>query len=402
MRSFQSKLLRTLEGRGAIKDCSDLEGLDAMLASGQRISVYAGFDPTADSLHVGHLATLSVLRDFAAEGHRCIAVIGTATAMVGDPTGRTEARPLLSREAVMSNCLGVGASISRAVSPHGDSLEIRRNGDWTDGLSLLGFLRDVGRVTSVGRLLSMDSMATRLAGDGLSFLELAYPLIQANDFLTLSREVGPLVQVGGSDQWGNIVAGLDLIRRSGGSDAFALTHPLLTRSDGTKMGKTAGGAVWLNADRMTDFDFFQFWRTLPDEDFARVGALVGATVTAAEPAGGLAEERKEEVAFEMTARIRGSDSASAARMASRSRGTSAAGLPVFILPKGAEADLVIALVAAGLAETRSAARRLASQGGVRVNGVQRSEMVLRASDYQEGTAVISAGKTRHAAVRAVE
>lgn len=396
---FHSDLMRGLAARGAIKDCSDAGGLDRLLADGARVSVYAGFDPTAGSLHVGHLATLSVLRSFAAHGHRAIAVIGTATALVGDPTGRSEARPLLDPADVDANAVGVESSIRRALTPFADAAKIRRNGEWLARAGWIGFLREVGRLVPVSRLLALESVRSRVDGGGMSFLELAYPLMQAADFLRLVREAdgGPVVQVGGSDQWGNICAGLDLVARTGcDTPAFGMTHPLLTRSDGTKMGKTSGGAVWLNPDLLSDFDFFRFWRTLPDADAPAVARLVDAGIPDGREED--PESFKEALATEMTSRIRGEAAAASALAASRARGRSAEGLPVTDLAEG-ETDLAQALVLAGLAQSKGAGRRLAEGGGVRVNGTKRLSPVLEDADFVGGVAVLSAGRTRHAAVR---
>ena len=401
--TFQSGLLRALERRGRIKDISEPEALDALLDSGARVSVYAGFDPTADSLHAGHLATLSLLREFARAGHRAVAVVGTATALVGDPTGRTLSRPLLDRACIEENAAGVERSIRQAVSPFADRLDLRRNSEWFDAVGWITFLRDTGSLVPVRRVLALDGVRTRLESDGMSFLELAYPLMQAFDFLTLSRELGPLVQIGGSDQWGNICTGLDLIGKAGGgAAAFGMTHPLLVKADGTKMGKTAGGAVWLDGARLDAAAFFRFWRTLPDADAASVARLVSDMEWPGGPVDAVqAELLKEALAVEMTARMHGVPAAAAAREASRNRGRSAHGLPTTGLSGDASTDLAAALVAAGLAPSKGAARRLAQGGGVRVNGCRRglAEMALGPDDFRDGVAVLSAGKTRHAAVR---
>jgi tyrosyl-tRNA synthetase len=400
-------LWQTLSERGLIaQSTGNRADMEAALACQARFAVYAGFDPTADSLHVGHLLTLSVLREFARAGHRVIAVIGTATALVGDPTGRSEARPLLDETTVSRNAAGVETSIRAALSPFSDKVEIRRNGEWFVGMGWMSFLRDVGRLVSVNRVLALESVKARLEADGMSFLELAYPLMQAYDFLTLHREVGPLIQVGGSDQWGNIVAGHDLIARSGGGGggAMGMTHPLLTRADGVKMGKTAGGAVWLNRERLSDFGFFQFWRTAADADAVKMARMISdldsRLADAAE--GGLshdAETLKAALAFSMTERIRGAASAAAAAAASCGRGAVAEGLPEVWASLGEAADLPLLMVRAGLAGSKAAARRLAAQGGLRVNNEARASLVLTDADISAGVVVLSSGRTRHCAIR---
>lgn len=264
-----------LSARGLVKDVSDAAELRDHLRG--TVAVYAGFDPTAGSLHAGHLMTLTVLRRLAAAGHRVIAVVGTATGLVGDPSGRNETRPLMDTAALRANVEGVEQSIRSVL---GSGAEIRRNGDWVGGMGFVDFLREVGRHVPVPRMLALDSVRSRLAdGDGtISFMEFSYSLLQAYDFLKFAREFPVMVQIGGSDQWGNICMGLELIRKSGHDGiAFGMTHPLLTRSDGSKMGKTSKGAAWLNRDRMSDFDFFQFWRNVADDDVARLLTMLGET-----------------------------------------------------------------------------------------------------------------------------
>jgi tyrosyl-tRNA synthetase len=308
--TFDSKPLQDLDGRGLIKDCSALAELDGLLASGRRISVYAGFDPTAPSLHVEHLATLTVLRMFAEHGHEVMPVLGTATAMVGDPTGRTSARPLLAKGDVESNAEGVAESIGRGLGKA--PAKCLRNGDWIGDAGLVDFLRDVGYRVALSKLLDQDSVKSRLGDTGISFLEACYPLLQALDFRHLAAGRQVMLQVGGSDQWSNICMGLDLIGRSEGVSgrAFGLTHPLLVDSNGAKMGKTTGGAIWLNPGALDDYGFFRWWRTLPDADAPRVARMLSdldaAEVADAEETGGLAIERlKEALALSMTGMIRG-------------------------------------------------------------------------------------------------
>lgn len=405
--TFHSPLLRDLAFRGFLKDCTDFQQLDALLSSRRKIAVYAGFDPTADSLHVGHLVSLTLLRRFKDAGHTVIPLIGTATALVGDPSGRSSARPMLDANHVEANADGVEASIRRAIGDDGD-VRIRRNGAWFQGVGWIDFLRDVGRLMPLSRMLALESVRSRVSDGGISFLEFSYSLMQAYDFLMLSREHPILLQVGGSDQWGNICMGIELIgkRESNGaaSLAFGLTHPLLLKSNGEKMGKSAGNAVWLNPGRMDDFSFFQFLRNLNDEDLPGIVPLLSDQVVEgqAERLGGdvaALNQLKEAFAMELTARIRGPAAAEAARSASQGRGRSAKGVPECPVASEDLVDLAGVMVRAGLATSKSAARRLSVQGGIKLNGIRCDRMALDHRDFLEGVAVLSAGKTRHIALR---
>lgn len=401
---FTSAPLRELHCRGLIKDCSDLQTLDAVLASGKPISVYAGFDPTAGSLHVGHLATLTVLRVFARHGHEILPVLGTGTAMIGDPTGRTSARKMLSAVDVEKNAEGVLQSIRLAL---GDvPANVVRNGDWIDTTDLVWFMREIGSRIPLSRLLAQDAIRSRLGDTGISFLEACYPLLQAWDFRHLAADRPVLLQVGGSDQFGNICMGLELLSRSDTGDrrAFGLTHPLLTNANGEKMGKTSGGAVWLNPDALDAYGFYRFWRTMPDVDVVRVARMLSdldhTKIAAAEREGGMAIDRlKADLAFAMTMAIRGHDAAVEAVTASKGRGSIAAGLATTDANPEDATDLAALMVTVGLAASKGAARRLAAQGGLRINGQQRADMTLNEADLASGVVVLSAGKTQHHAIR---
>lgn len=405
MDEFKSGPMRELSRRGLVKQCSATAGLDGLLASGARIAVYAGFDPTAGSLHAGHMATLKVLEVFARHGHEALPLLGTATALVGDPTGRTTARPLLTKEEVDSNAAGVEESIGRVMGTA--PFRVLRNGDWLSGAGLLSFLRDVGAHVPMSRLLAQDSVKSRLGEGGISFLESCYPLMQAWDFQQIASGRPALLQVGGSDQWSNICMGLELISRSGGcASAFGLTHPLLVDSEGRKMGKTSGGgAAWINPGALDDFGWFRWWRTLPDADAPGVARMLSdidpREISDAESCGGGAlDALKERLAHGMTAAVRGRDQADGALTASRGRGVSTAGLSIVEVTAAEMADLPAVAVRAGLFESKSEVRRVASQGGLRVNGLQRNDPRFLDSDLDGSrTLVISRGRTRHAAVR---
>ena len=400
---LENKLLQEMQSRQHIKDCSNLDILDQFSQDG-KVAVYAGFDPTADSLHVGHLVALKTLKRFADQGFTTIAIVGTGTALVGDPTGRNTARPLLDDTMVSHNADKIEASI-RAILGEGDHIHILRNGDWLNDLMFVKFLRDIGRLVSVGKLLSLSSVETRLEEGGMSFLEICYPLMQAYDFLTLVRRFGPVLQIGGSDQWGNICAGLDVISRfndvnqdsnKSSHQAFGMTLPLLTRHDGTKMGKTAGNAVWLDADKTSDFEFFQFWRTLADVDVPIVDNMFSDHAKSwTDLSGAELEANKEALALEMTSLVRGAENAQKAMMASRGKGRDATGLVPIVVESEDELDLPTLMVKLGLCPSKGAVTRLMVQGGLKVNGEKRLSLVLNKDDFKNQECILSAGKTQH-------
>lgn len=397
---LNSSLLQKLDSKGFIKNCSNIERLDEILSSGQKIAVYCGFDPTAVSLHVGHLVSLTLLRHFAAEGHKIIPVLGTGTALVGDPSGRSAARPFLNQLQMELNSQGVQESIGCGLNER--LFDLRMNNDWLSDLNMLDFLREIGSNVSISRMLSLDSVSSRLKedGNGLSFLEFTYSLMQGFDFLHLSKEFPVLVQIGGSDQWGNICMGLDMISKSnnltnGHKEAFALTHPLLTKSNGEKMGKSAGNAVWLNKDLLSDFDFYQFWRTMDDND---IPLLVNLLSERSDVLDSNVEQTKENLAWELTARIRGHQAADNAMQASRSRGANTLGLEKNIVQTEDLTDLAELMVRTKLCTSKSQARRLAEQGSLRVNQVVHKDMFLTPDDFTNNLATLSAGRTKHAAL----
>lgn len=404
MTTFRSPLLAELDRRGLIQACTDPDGLDRILSSGRRVAVYAGFDATADSLHAGHLVSLLGLKVFADHGHRVLPVVGTATALVGDPTGRTRARPSLARDAVMANAEGVARSIMAVLGVEHAPLA----NDWIEGMSPIELLREAGSALPVARLLSLETMATRLdAGSGLTVLEFLYPLLQAFDFLHLARLCAkdglPLVQLGGSDQWGNICCGLELIaKREPGLTAFGLTTPLLTRADGTKMGKTAGGAAWLNADRLPDFEFWQFWRDVEDARVPMLARLFDLPPPADDADAATLNACKETIAIRATDLVRGGAGAACAAQARAvfaEGGTD--GLPRVTVEPAELADLAAVLVKASLAPSKTRARGLVAQGGVRVNGIKLppDAAALDPSVFADTRVVrLSAGRKQHVAL----
>jgi len=410
-----SDFLREFIARGYFHACADLEALDALARKG-RISGYIGFDATADSLHVGSLVQIMLLRRLQQHGHRPIVLMGGGTTKIGDPSGKDESRKLLSAADIDSNIAGIRQIFTRFLS-FGDGPSdavMVNNADWLDGLAYIPFLRDYGRHFSVNRMLGFDSVKLRLERDQpLTFLEFNYMILQAYDFLELGRRLDCVLQMGGSDQWGNIVNGVELGRRVENRTLIGLTTPLITTAGGAKMGKTAAGAVWLNADRLSPYDYWQFWRDtadadvgrflrmftdLPLDEIARLEKLAGAEINAA----------KITLATEATKMAHGEAAAeAAAETARRTFGEGSAGddLPSIDvegadLARGIQAiDL---LHRTGLAASKSEARRLIKGGGARINGeaIADDAAVLTSADVtREGYIKLSAGKKKHALVR---
>jgi tyrosyl-tRNA synthetase len=395
--------------RGFVHQVTDEAALAAKLRAGT-VSAYVGFDCTADSLHVGHLLSIMLLRLFQRCGHRPVALIGGGTTKVGDPSGKDEARQLLSDAQIEANKAGIRRSFESFLDFNNGRALMLDNAEWLDRLSYIPFLRDVGRHFSVNRMLTMDSVRLRLERDQpLSFLEFNYMLLQSYDFLELHRRQGVSLQMGGSDQWGNIVMGADLVRRMEGAEAFGLTTPLLASASGAKMGKTAAGAVWLNPDRLPPYDYWQFWRNaddgdverflalfteLPMDEVRRLGALAGAEIN----------EAKKVLATEATALLHGRESAEASAETARrafEEGEAAETLPG--IEAALPASVVDLLAAAKLVASKGEARRLVAQGGVRLNDAPVTDPMLAvtAADLREGAAKLSLGRKRHLLVRAV-
>lgn len=384
-------LIADLQGRGLVHDHTDIDALSARLASGP-IGVYVGFDPTADSLHVGHLVGQLYLRRFQLAGHRPFPLAGGATGMIGDPSGRSEERNLLDKEALQHNVERITLQLQRLLDfePGASSATLVNNADWTEPIGVLDFLRDVGKYVSINQMLAKDSVRNRLEGEGgLSFTEFSYSLLQANDFLHLYNRHGVELQAGGSDQWGNIVAGVDLIRRRTGLHAHAITHPLVTKSDGSKFGKTASGAVWLDPAKTSPYQFRQFWINVDDSmvpTYLKMFSLRPLEevqgLTADHEASPERRLGQRHLADEITALVHGSDAAAAATAAADvlfggdPTGASADVLgvlqrevPSSTVPASALEDVYGLFVACGLAASNGDARRTLAQRGYRVNGV---------------------------------
>lgn len=412
----KSDFLDIMVTRGYLQDCTDLEGLDDRLLAGI-VPAYIGYDATAQSLHVGHLLNIMMLRWLQKTGHRPITLMGGGTTKVGDPSFRSEERPLLTADRIGANIATMRSVFSKYLA-YGDGPSdavMLDNAEWLDGLNYLEFLRDIGRHFSVNRMLNFESVKTRLDREQtLSFLEFNYMILQAYDFLELHRREGCLLQMGGSDQWGNIVSGIDLARRVEGTEIFGLTSPLLTTSDGRKMGKSAAGAVWLNVEALPPYDFWQFWRNttdadvgrflklyteLPVEECDRMGALGGSEINSA----------KITLANEITTLCHGAEAAAKAAETARAvfdLGGTGADLPTLTLaPTDVEdggISMLQLLVRSGLAGSGKDARRLIAEGGARLDDVAVTDTALHlgASDFA-APRKLSAGRKRHALVRLI-
>ncbi len=415
MSRFKSDFLRTLDERGFIHQISDEAGLDELFAK-ETVTAYIGYDPTAPSLHAGSLIQIMMLHWMQKTGHQPISLMGGGTGMVGDPSFKDEARQLMTIDTIESNI----ASIKRVFSNYLDydradtpALMIN-NADWLRDINYLEFLRDVGRHFSVNRMLSFESVKTRLDREqSLSFLEFNYMILQAYDYVELNKRTGCRLQMGGSDQWGNIINGIDLGHRMGTPQLYALTSPLLTTSSGAKMGKSANGAVWLNPDMLSAYDFWQYWRntedadvsrflklytTLPMDEIARLSALGGSEIN----------EVKKILATEITAMLHGRENADQAAETARKtfeEGALSDNLPSIEVPKTdleAGIGLLSLIVRAGLAASNGEARRHVQGGAVRINdeSVSDERKLIGAGEVTAGGVIkLSLGKKKHILVR---
>ena len=406
--SGASDFLRILEERGFIHQVTDAAALDARLRAGP-VAGYIGFDCTADSLHVGSLVQIMLLRWLQKTGHRPVVLMGGGTTRIGDPSGRDETRALLTDAQIEANKQGIRRVFDAFLEFGPDGAAMLDNAEWLDALRYIPFLRDVGRHFSVNRMLTMDSVRLRLERDQpLSFIEFNYMLLQSYDFLELRRRHGVALQMGGSDQWGNIVMGAELIRRVDGAEAFGITTPLLTTASGAKMGKTAAGAVWLNAEKLSPYDYWQYWRNAEDEDVGRFLAIftelpMDEVRRLAALEGAEVNEAKKVLATEATALLHGRDAAAQAAETARrafEQGEAAETLPT--IAAALPAPVIDLLVEARFAASKGEARRLVRQGGVRLNDapVADETQAVTAEHLRDGVAKLSAGRKRHALVRA--
>ncbi len=415
--SPKSEFLRAIHERGFVHQITDIEALDRRLMSGPT-PAYIGFDCTADSLHVGSLVQIMILRWLQRTGHKPVVLMGGGTTKVGDPSGRDESRKLLSDDDIARNMEGIKRVFAQFLA-FGDGKTdaiMPNNATWLDTLLYVPLLREVGRHFSVNRMLTMDSVRLRLEREQpLTFLEFNYMVLQAYDFVELAKRHGCALQMGGSDQWGNIVMGVELGRRAAGLELFGLTTPLMTTASGAKMGKTAQGAVWLNADRVSPYDYYQFWRNTEDADVERFLKLftelpLGEIARLAALAGAEINEAKKILAFEATKLCHGEAAArDAAETARRTfeEGTTGDALPHVDVPRAELATGIAAFALfarAGLAASNGEARRLIQQGGARLNDVALSDpnaKIDAAAIGADGAMKLTAGKKRHVLVRAV-
>jgi tyrosyl-tRNA synthetase len=398
--TYKSEFLSVLDARGHIHQLTDAPGIDAAALKGG-LTAYVGYDMTAASLHVGNLATIMLLRRLQQAGGKPIVLLGGGTTRIGDPSGKDTQRQLLDDAAIARNMASIRQVFGRFLT-FGDGPSdaiLVNNNDWLDGLNYIAFLRDYGRHFSVNRMLTMDSVRLRLERDQpLTFIEFNYMVLQSYDFVELNRRHGCTLQMGGSDQWGNIVQGVELGRRTDGSELFGLTTPLVTTADGAKMGKTANGAVWLNAEQLSDWDYWQFWRNVddrdvgtflrlftdvPDAEIRRLESLAGAEIN----------DAKVALANAATALCRGAEAAVQAEATARAtfaEGGAGEALPHFAV--AGPVALVDALVLTGLAASKGEARRKLAENAVKVDGVGAGDPAALVS----APAKLSLGKKRHA------
>jgi tyrosyl-tRNA synthetase len=415
MTAFKSDFLNVLKERGFIHQASDFEGLDALAAKGEA-TAYVGYDCTAPSLHIGNFLTMMMLHWLQQSGNKPITLMGGGTTMVGDPSGKDETRAIRTVaeiEANKASIRGVFAKVLRYGSGKSDAIMLD-NAEWLTKLNWIEMLRDIGKHFSVNRMLTMDSVRLRLEREQeMSFIEFNYMVCQAYDFVELARRAGCRLQMGGSDQWGNIIMGVDLGRRMGTPQLFALTTPLLTTASGAKMGKTAQGAVWLNADQFSPYDFWQYWRNTEDADVIRFLKLfttlpMGEIDKLAKLEGAEINEAKKALADAATTLLHGAEAARAASETARQtfeEGAIAENLPTVEVPRGeleAGIGVLASFVKAGLVASNGEARRQIKGGGLRVNDVAVTDekMLLKPSELTpEGVIKLSFGKKRHVLLR---
>jgi tyrosyl-tRNA synthetase len=405
MTAVATNVLDTLTERGFVNQVSDMEGLRR--ATERPITLYCGFDPTSDSLHIGHLVQVMALAHFQRHGHRPIALVGGGTTMIGDPTGRATGRSIMTKEEIAANAAKIKEQLSHYLDFSEGKAIMLDNAAWLTKLNYIDFLRDIGRYFSVNQMLAMETYKSRLE-TGLSFLEFNYLLLQSYDFLHMYREDGCILQIGGGDQWSNCLGGMDLIRKADGGEAFVMTTPLITDASGQKMGKSTGNALSLNPAYMSPYDYYQFWINvedvqvgrflgfftfLPMEEIRRLAGREGADLRAA----------KETLAYEATKLTHGEEAARTAQAASRALFSGEGALesaPTTIIPAtDLNAGLTVAdlFVRAGLATGRGDARRLAAQGGASIDGERIDDMdrALTTADIPPEGLLLRAGKKRY-------
>ena len=396
--------LEVLEERGFIEQLTHEDEIRELFAKNEPITFYIGFDPTADSLHVGHFLTVMAMAHLQRAGHRPICLMGGGTGMIGDPTGKTDMRQMMTVETIDHNVACFKKQLSHFIDFDDDKAIIANNADWIRNLNYIDFLREIGVHFSVNRMLTAECFKTRME-KGLSFLEFNYMLMQANDFLELNKKYGCAMQLGGNDQWSNIIAGVDLIRRKEQKPAFGMTFKLLTNSEGKKMGKTEKGAVWLDPEKTSPYEFYQYWRNvddkdvenclalltfLPMEEVRRLGALEGSAIN----------EAKEVLAFELTKIVHSEEEAQKAQQAARAlfgggaQGGSVPETEVSAAEFGEGMDILSILTLTKLCASRAEGRRLVQQGGLKLNDekVESFDLVVTKEMLQDGSVMLQKGK----------
>ena len=398
-----NKALKILQERGFIQQCTDLQALSDRMDKGQ-IAFYTGTDPTGPSLHIGHMVPIFALKHLCREGHKGVVLVGGGTSRIGDPSGKTEMRKMLSYDELDKNAASIQKQIEKFLAEDIKNVRFVNNKDWLADLNYIDFLRDIGSHFSVNKMLSFEAYKKRME-TGLSFLEFNYQLLQSYDFLMLNQNYNVELQIGGDDQWGNMVAGSDLIRRKGGGEVFALTFPLVTRADGQKMGKSEKGALFLDPTLVSPYDFFQYWRNTADADvekFMLLFTFLSIEEIKAACAGDI-NKAKERLAFEVTALIHGKEEAEKALEGARaafSGGGNKDAMPTanLSLSKLDEGIGIIDLFAeAGLASTKSDARRLVEQGGAFINEEKISDikaLIGKEKLDKDNEMILRAGKKR--------
>ena len=409
--------------RGFIYQATDADAMRKLLDQ-QQVTFYVGFDPTCNSLHIGHLLPVMAMRWLQKCGHRPLALVGGGTAMIGDPSGKTEARPIMTVQTIDDNVAALQAQLSRFLDFSEGRAQLVNNAQWLRSLKFIDFIRDIGSLFSINKMLAAESARMRLENGNLSFLEFSYPLLQSYDFNILNQRYGCLCQFGGQDQWGNIVAGVDLTRRLQGKEVFGATFPLLLKSDGTKFGKTAGGAVWLDANRTSPFEYYQFWRNVDDGDVQRLlGYFTALPMDEVRRLGALPAPQinraKEILAYEATALVHGHEAASAAYLAAGTQfgfadpegqiDTSSAvagisaesareAIPAIRISAAELGDgigVLTLLVKAGLCGSNGDARRLVTGGGCHIGDIRVNDpkQMITAEDFGDSRQImLRAGK----------
>lgn len=394
----------TLLERGYIKQLTHEEEMKKILEN-EKVTFYIGFDPTADSLHIGHFIAMMFMAHMQRAGHRPIALVGGGTAMIGDPSGKTDMRKMLSKEEIDYNISCIKSQLSKLIDFTDDKAILENNANWLLNLNYVDFIRDIGVHFSVNRMLTAECFKQRLE-KGLSFLEFNYMLMQGYDFLVLNEKYGCTMQLGGDDQWSNILAGMELIRRKEGKSSYGMTCTLLTNSEGKKMGKTENGALWLDADKTSPYDFYQYWRNVSDSDVERcLSLLTFVPMDEVRRLSALKDaeinEAKKVLAFEVTKLIHGEEEAVKAQTAAEALfggGTNLSNVPTVSIPLDMKSALLMdILVYTKIVPSKAEARRLIEQGGLTINDkkIEDKNATLLEEDFKEGSVLIKRGKKKY-------